>query len=378
VIAPISFSSHAARATPVAVATSSRDLIWSRHRPRLIEFDAPGAATVSSPVCAPYCGTVAYANNDSGAIVGFYTDKYVVPHAFLRYPNGFVRRFDAPGAGLGHGLNEGTGAYAINRHYAIAGQYQDSHLVYHGFLRHPDGMVTTFSDPLGGTTKNLGTYAWDVNDAEQTAGIYLDAKGNYHGFLRDPSGTFTTVDPPGSVFTYVCEETCLSTDGTVAGSFENAKGIQYGFLRAPDGKFTTFSAPGASATRGGGAASLTDEGVIAGYFYDPEAQSLQSVDAVAFVRYKNGSIRVFPDSGFQTVAYSINCANAIAGALLDKNAVYHGFERRADGAVATFDAPDAAPIAGLGTRVSTNNARGEVTGWYFDKKELVHGFVWLP
>jgi len=35
---------------------------------RLVEIDAPGAATVSSPACAPFCGTVAYDNNDSGAI----------------------------------------------------------------------------------------------------------------------------------------------------------------------------------------------------------------------------------------------------------------------------------------------------------------------
>jgi hypothetical protein len=52
---------------------------------RLVEFNAPGAATVSSPACAPNCGTVAFYNNDLGVIVGFYTDRNIVPHGFLRF-----------------------------------------------------------------------------------------------------------------------------------------------------------------------------------------------------------------------------------------------------------------------------------------------------
>jgi hypothetical protein len=69
-------------------------------KPRLTEFDAPGAGTVSSPECAPSCGTLAYANNIEGAIVGYYTDTNIVPHAFLRTRDGQITSFDAPGAGL--------------------------------------------------------------------------------------------------------------------------------------------------------------------------------------------------------------------------------------------------------------------------------------
>src|SRR5215471_10336910 len=75
---------------------------------RLVEFDAPNAATVSSSACAPNCGTVAYDNNDLGEIVGYYTDRNIVPHGLLRLPNGQIISFDAPGAGLGPGLNQGT------------------------------------------------------------------------------------------------------------------------------------------------------------------------------------------------------------------------------------------------------------------------------
>src|ERR1035441_10500670 len=71
------------------------------NKPTVIEFDAPGAGTVSSPACANAlgCGTVAFANNDLGVIVGFYTDKNIVQHGFLRTPDARISSFDAPGAG---------------------------------------------------------------------------------------------------------------------------------------------------------------------------------------------------------------------------------------------------------------------------------------
>jgi hypothetical protein len=34
---------------------------WGQsHKPKLVPFDAPGAATESTPACAPLCGTLAY------------------------------------------------------------------------------------------------------------------------------------------------------------------------------------------------------------------------------------------------------------------------------------------------------------------------------
>ena len=80
----------------------------------IITFDAPGAGTVNSPACAPFCGTIAYANNDLGVIVGSYTDANIVPHGFLRELDRHIASFDAPGAGLGAGLDQGTYAYSIN------------------------------------------------------------------------------------------------------------------------------------------------------------------------------------------------------------------------------------------------------------------------
>jgi hypothetical protein len=64
----------------------------------------------------------------------------------------------------------------------------------------------------------------------------------------------------------------------------------------------------------------------------------------------------------------------------DHNNNAHGFERFPDGQFVNFDAPDAGPGFGQngGTRPSTNNAEGEVAGWYIDAGGLNHGFLWIP
>jgi hypothetical protein len=62
----------------------------------MTEFDAPGAATVSSPACAWSCGTTPSGQDDLGDIVGSFTDVNVVAHGFLRHANGKIISFDAP------------------------------------------------------------------------------------------------------------------------------------------------------------------------------------------------------------------------------------------------------------------------------------------
>ncbi len=76
-----------------------------RQESSLIEFDPPGTISMSTPACAPSCGTFAYANNSEGVVVGTYTDANVVPHGFLRSQDGEFTSFDAPGAGTGTGLD---------------------------------------------------------------------------------------------------------------------------------------------------------------------------------------------------------------------------------------------------------------------------------
>jgi hypothetical protein len=352
---------------------------------RLVEFDAPGAGTVSSPACAPNCGTVAFDNNDLGVIVGFYTDPNIVPHGFLRWPNGKFISFDAPGAGLGHGLNQGTVAIAINNLGEIAGQLQDPSYVFHGFVRYSNGFFTTFDEPDAGTQANQGTFAFDINLRGTTTGIYIDAGNVNHGFVRSPANKFISFDPAGSVFTFVCQETCLNLDGTVTGFYSDSSGVLHGFVRRANGTITSFDAPApvGLTTVGTIGGSINAKGEIAGYSLD------SNFVFHGFVRRPDGSFTTFddPEAGtappppgtFQgTAPFSINLVRTTAGQYFDASNNAHGFERFPDGQFANFDAPDAGPGSTAGTRPSTNNAEGEVVGWYIDAGGLNHGFLWIP
>lgn len=88
--------------------------------------------------------------NPAGAVTGPYLElSTLVWHSYVRAPDGTITTFDAPGAGTGQ--FQGTFAYNINPAGAIAGQYLDANNVYHGYVRAPDGAITTFDAPDAGT-----------------------------------------------------------------------------------------------------------------------------------------------------------------------------------------------------------------------------------
>jgi hypothetical protein len=347
------------------------------NKPSLIVIDAPGAGTVSSPACAPFCGTTAYAMNDLGDVVGSYTDVNVVPHGFLRRADGQYISFDAPGAGLGYGLNEGTFAYSINDLGVIAGEFEDSNTIYHGFIRDAYGFLTRFDAPGAGTQPNQGqgTYALSINLEGATTGYYVDGNGVYHGFARSPSGAIKSFDPPGSVFTFPCEETCINFEGVITGYFQDGSGAIHGFVRDSDGKIATIDAPGVGtgANQVTIAASVNPQGMLAGYFLDSNGV------AHGFVRYPDGFFTTFSDpqaatSGVGTAAFSINPEGATAGEYFDANNITHGFQRSPDGQFITINAPNAVE----GTRPTMNNWEGAITGYFYDANSVVHGFLWNP
>jgi hypothetical protein len=102
----------------------------------------------------------------------------------------------------------------------------------------------------------------------------------------------------------------------------------------------------------------------------------------AFVRHSHGTIDPFeapgaPTSpGAGTVAYSINQEGVTTGEYFGSAGPSYGFSRAPGGQVTNFDAPGAG--IGQGTRPSTNNASGEVAGWWTDQSGLNHGFLWVP
>jgi len=146
-------------------------------------------------------------------------------------------------------------------------------------------------------------------------------------------------------------------------------------VRTPDGAITTLAVPGAGTGPGFFgtiAASINPEGEVTGYDVVPSGANY------GFVWYPGGSFVTFADPGsgstLATDPLSINPAGATAGSYYDATGL-HGFERGAGGQFANFSAYDP---GGVGTRVTTNNAWGQVTGWYIDANDVDHGFIWQP
>ena len=87
-------------------------------------------------------------------------------HGFVRPPGGPITTFDAPGAGTG--VNQGTNMASyegLNPAGVLVGWYTDVNYVNHGYVRAPDGMITTFDAPGAGTAANQDTFAYGVTPA---------------------------------------------------------------------------------------------------------------------------------------------------------------------------------------------------------------------
>ena len=328
-------------------------------------------------------------------------------------PQGTFVTFDAPGGGVDLIPNGITPAGTITGTYSLL---ITDIFVDFGFLRTPDGRVTTIAVP-GATATSVGSqflfFAFPgpaINPAGAIVGSYLDGSTNtFRGFLRARDGTFATFDAPGAVTgTGAC---CITPAGAMSGVYFDANGVGHGFLRAPDGTFTAFDAPGA--VNGTQPDGINPEGVISGVYFDT------NFFGHGFLRARDGFITTFdaPGAVRGTQANGINPAGAITGSYNDASGVPHGFLRDPDGTFTTFDAPGSGrggttpvaispsgeiagdfgdnmfhgflrardgtfttihPPGSLRTSVLGMNAAGAITGLYFDANDVQHGFLFLP
>ena len=303
----------------------------------------------------------------------------------------------------------------------ITGQYTDASNVQHGFLRAPDGNITTF-DPPG----SVSTEPTSINPAGAITGYYRDASRGWLDFLRDRDGTFTIFDPNQySPFTAALS---INPAGAIAGVWwDYSVDMLHGFLRASDGNITSFNTPEFWVVYSfAGAMSINPAGVITGG-YEVFDMNLHQVFGHGFVRaptsgvvdtdWYDGTITTFdPPGSIYTVPWSINPAGAITGQYVTASYEGHGFLRAPDGTITTFDPPesiytfarainpggtivggyrDAASYATHGFLRAANgtyttfdppgstynepvaiNPRGEVTGGYQDADGVSHGYVW--
>jgi hypothetical protein len=342
---------------------------------RIITFDAPNSGTGAGQ------GTVAASINNVGAITGNVTDNNNGTHGFVRTPDARFTDFDAPGANPVVGC---TCPLSINDLGVVAGYDVDTNSVYHGFVRTPDGQIIIFDDSQApaGTGANQGTTPVGVNDIGVITGYYIDGNNATHGFVRTPDGKITTFDAPGaSDGTYPGN---INNFGVIAGSFYDTNGVGHGFVRTAGGQVTTFDPPNSVSgptSYGTSSAFINDLGVIAGSYYDAST----SVE-YGYVLWPGGQFTEFAAPNAGTVAYAgtqvsaVNLEGATTGGVLDDNFEYHSFVRAADGTASTYNVQGQimVPDSDAGSLAVGINALGVVAGHWRDPNLTYHAYLRTP
>jgi hypothetical protein len=316
-------------------------------------------------VLDPTYNTYPVAINAAGQIAGMYQDTNLVVHGFLRDTDGTITPFDPPGAGTDR--NHSTGVTGMTPSGQIVGYYFDvnmGRLTSHGFVRNADGTVITFD----ATADSIYTYAEAVNPAGQIAGVYQSANSGSHGFVRDSDGTITSYDVPG----FFWQVEAINQSGQIAGSYLESDYSMHGFVRDSHGTITSFDVPGINLggigcghCHGTLVTDMNQQGQLIGYYGG--ADGLEHI----FLRQTNGTIVSFdlPNS-IWTFASAINSAGQVAGSYLDTSFVYHNFLLDKNGTIYLFDVSGA-----INSAITDMNAAGHMIGSYTDAGHVVHGFV---
>ncbi|HTS34346.1 MAG TPA: hypothetical protein VMH04_01675 [Candidatus Solibacter sp.] len=296
-------------------------------------FEAPGAGTDT------WQGTGGWAINSADTIAGDFDDSTCVKHGYMREPDGTFTTFEAPGAGdipgtCGWlGFLQGTDPGNINAAGVIEGLMMDTNNVFHAFLRDPDGTFTIVDAPGAGTGAYQGTLAaaeTGLNSASAMTGPYIDANNAWHGYVRDPEGNITTFDAPGaSQGTYPWG---INEVGKTIGQYADANGVSHAFLRSREGKILTFDDPKAGTDAGQGTIGVffLPSGGVGGAYVDARNVSH------GFVRDTQGRFTTFDAPGAGTGAgqgtavggfFGVNSAGLVTGWSVDAKGAYHGFVR---------------------------------------------------
>jgi uncharacterized membrane protein len=321
-----------------------------------VTFDPPGSTNTG-----PSAITAA------GVIIGSYIDASGLTHGFLRTVGGTYTVIDVPGASL-------TMPTAINPGGVITGWYCNvvsngfCSSTSSGFVRARDGTLTTFNLPGGGFVFPLYNPFGpppSINPAGEIAGTYFDPNfAGEHGFLRTPDGTLSTIDAPGAFFTEVL---AINPAGVIVGDLCDAATCFRGFVRAPDGTFTQIGPPGANVETipiGG----INPSGAVTGTYYDGVNLLIHG-----YLLTPDGTFTVFdPPGSVYTSPFAINPAGVITGYYCDAVGC-RSFLRAPDGTITSFDPPGSVFSVALAI-----NSGGVVTGSFQDASGVEHGFVYRP
>lgn len=314
----------------------------------ITDFNAPGAGTGAGQG-TNFAGLSGI--NTAGTITGPYVDSKGVFHGYIRSTAGKYTILNVASAGKGAG--QGTLAGNINTSGEIAGFYTDGAGVNHGFLWTSKGGFITFDAPGAGTGSGEGTvtaFFDGLNDSEDLAGNYADSKLVNHGYVRSSGGAFKTFsaakagkDNTGCPTGVACKGTFASginSSGTFVGLYVDEGLVNHGLVRSSSGALTAFDVPGAGkdnkgcattapACKGTFPQNINGSGIVVGYYVDA------NIVAHGFERSSSGVITTFDEpkacksgtacAGAGTFAFSNNTANAITGYYIDSKLVLHGF-----------------------------------------------------
>lgn len=138
--------------------------------------------------------------NDFGSIVGYYAIPQGAIRGFLRIPDGDVTTLIDPGD-QGGPTSGFTGAYGINIEGRVVGEfYNTAAAQYWGFF-YQNGQFTTYNLP--GLPAHSTTAIWGINDLGDFCGFYsLAPNFRYSNAYVNQHGKLIEFSYPGSSFTY--------------------------------------------------------------------------------------------------------------------------------------------------------------------------------
>lgn len=199
-------------------------------------FDPPGSTLTEIPA--------ARAINDFGAVTGDYwvcsADlSSCAVHGFIRNANGKYVSFDAPGADPDPNVGGGTYPQAINALGEVTGYYGDSNAIFHGFVRHADGRISSFDFPTTCTKPATppedcafeGTFPSALNVLGMIVGTYFGEDGVAHGFLRQADGTIQRVDVSNAGD--VTDIQAINDFGLMIGIVTDSNALEHGVIAKP-------------------------------------------------------------------------------------------------------------------------------------------------
>src|ERR1043166_2623663 len=242
--------------------------------------------------------------NSSGDVAGWYEDADYAAHCFIWSPAVGVTSFDIP-------YGPRCEAVGIDDNGLAYGTYQAGRRQA-GFVRAPDGTITTFRGPKG--ERSIQPQSNSLNGF--VAGDVAGGKPLiFEGFVRDPQGHVEIFGPDGTI------AWCVNDSGATAGNW--GQNVGEAFLRQPDGTIVTFSVNSYETYP----SHLNDKGQVVGFFYPPN-------EGDGFIRQSDGTLTTFvaPDAKY-TYPYSINNDGTVVGWTYDGYSVSRGFVRKPEGTI---------------------------------------------